>query len=269
VTAGLQPPAATPAFPIDIKAHVFAANEDDALREKARALFLQHAQDLFDHAPRPRLSPSMAGSCVLEAWAQVHSLTDIPHDPYTQLTRFDTGHLMGLWQAALLATILEQRYGLTCVLEQATSYENLPGHCDIAVYENVEADALYVVDMKWTYWTDEIHEAKPYQVLQTAIYALALRAPWCSVFTLAPGVWRGEKSHQHDLEPWHLQENVDLEIERLKAALEDEAPEGDPQEAWRCKTCSYSACKRNKNPRKPKQDGLLDLLTESVKAVAK
>ena len=239
-------------LPIDIADALDRANRDHTIRLKARANLVGLVKALFDHQDRDEPHISDTGRCARELWADLRDLHDIEPDFKTQLTRFDGGHLMGAWEASLLKEFIEAEYpAYTVYCEKELEIDGVVGRTDFIVYHTATAKAVWAVDFKLTWFSKA--EEKDNQRLQVSTYAAAAGAPVASIFLIAPSAYSAK--------PWYLQSDysvademasVERELRRIKAAAFSETmPDGDPQESWRCTTCAFSACDRNRNPRKP------------------
>src|SRR5271156_86570 len=246
-----SPQFSEPVFPLDIEALLTHAESRPPLRAEASALFLELASNLVkDEGPRYELHASDAGACSRALWSRVNGMEQLGDDLKTQLTRFDGGHLFGAWQAALVSVAATDLYpDVWCECEVPIDWHGTIGRADLVISlvkdDSPNRFAQQVVDFKLTWFSKA--EPKKYQVQQVVTYAAAVNAPYATVFTIAPGAYAGK--------PWTHQENVltaeklvDViaEIDWLKLAVESESrPEGNPREAWRCKTCSCAGCERN------------------------
>ena len=215
-----------------------------------------------DHSRKPgTIRASDAGRCVRELWADLHGKLDLPQDASTQLSRFDIGTLYGAWLAAILkATLEKEDANIRVVLEVEVTRQGVTGHADAIVCRCLPAllnpqpedfKPIYTCEFKSTYGKSNKKlpsEDRFYQVAQVTHYALTYKSPMGGVITFAPAAWPAEdRFTAEDCDPAVYELRTDLEYARLAAALLDEMPDGDPDQAWRCQSCRFSACERNKN----------------------
>lgn len=222
----------------------------------ARPLSASHG----DHV----LRPSSFGRCSLEFAAASHGMLDLPDVPRDQMT-LDSGTLHGAWFAALLAGVIPEEYGVA--VERPVVYRETPGNIDVLVLRRSD-NATEVVEIKTTASGSALKPpdaSKPYQCLQAACYAAspAIGPARCfTILTYGANVGSSRDGEPHpkmradayataDWKP-----RVDAEIDRLKAltklpveqVLADAATLADTTDAFRCRSCRFSACPRNQNP---------------------
>ena len=188
--------------------------------------------------------------------------------------RFDGGQFFGAWQAALLKTALEYRYPLTCELEPTALYEGFTGHIDLCAY--VLNDPVINAFGAQVSLNCLVHRRarRERRGRQSGRRALSARSGGC-VCARSQGPWRRStysawratnavrERPARRFRAWTIQSVVDEEYARLRPAAGPVAPECDPgREPWRKKLCRNPDCPHRA---KPKGDGLLPLLHESVK----
>lgn len=199
-----------------------------------------------------KLRISDAGGCVRNVWADIHGAFDLPENP-RGLRKMHDGSRSGVEYACLIVAGIEWFYRpMTARAEvdvryEGAEYEIIPGHCDVVVY--LEPDALEVVEIKrtgsWKFTTPEEHA--PWYVAQACAYAIGLDAE-AFVILVDTYAAKGNDLQQSRYSTADWVESTHLDYARLSAALLDEAPEGDAIEAFRCVSCRYSECSRNRNP---------------------
>jgi len=250
--------------PLDLVSLIKRASLDTHLRNDAIINWRCNAKNIFEHQERTGVRISDAGKCALELWAELHGKNDIPEDPDLQISRFDIGTLYGLWLACLTKAVIEAEHpDWDCDLEPEVALDGVQGHIDVLVRLRSNLTPLWVIEFKSTYWGNALeapHERAFYQVLQAASYAEAKRAPVFSIVTIGPAVhgkydkqvkkWvTPSKMRQDDYQTSEYAHHAKTEIKRLKTALAATPAEADAEEDWRCKSCRYSGCNYNKNPR--------------------
>ena len=250
--------------PLDLIPLIRNACVDKKLREDARIIWRTIAKNLFEEKHRNGIRISDSGRCILELWSELHGKLDIEEDPDLQLTRFDIGTLYGARIACLTAAAIEAAHpDWDCVLEADVAVDGVPGHIDILVrMRDLDLTPLLVIEIKSTYWSgalDDPYIRAPYQVHQAVSYAEGKKAPWAVILTVGPAVHgsyskalkafvKPPKMRQDNYETHVHAPAAHREIARLKAALSPHPPEADAKEKWRCDSCRFSACERNKNP---------------------
>jgi hypothetical protein len=227
-----------------------------ALAEKAQQLWAKQAQHLFKpHAVE--LSASSAGACVLERWAHLHGQLDIPEDWESRVLKMDGGTMYGAWIAALFTAGWESKYKDHGVaVEVIGEHDGIPGHVEIVIFEG--DTALWVVEIKTSYFGGAFNGSRAGHILQAAKEALIVNAPGFSVLNVMPAATKnrstGAKAQYFAQEDFVTADHVlavQVEYDRLKRAEGPIAPTGDATEPFRCAFCQYSACERNKNPLNP------------------
>jgi hypothetical protein len=228
-----------------------------ALAEKAQQLWAKQAQHLFKpHAIE--LSASSAGACVLEVWAKLNGKLDIPEDWEARVLKMDGGTMYGCWIASLFVAGWESKYvDHTVAVEVIGEHDGIPGHVEIVIAEG--DTALWVVEIKTSFWGGKFDGSKSGHILQAAKEALIVSAPGFSILNVLPAATKqrgtGAKAEyfvQDDFVTADHALAVQVEYSRLKRAQGASAPTGDATEPWRCAFCQYSACERNRNPLNPK-----------------
>lgn len=243
----------------DVFAFIKYARSDDTLRERARVRFAAIAPSLFGkHAVE--LSASSAGRCKRELWAYLHGKLDIPENFDTVLMKMDLGTLNAAWCAALFAVAYtDANPGSAVDLEGEVEHDGIPGHIDIAISrDGASPHCDHVVELKATFWPlrpDKVAEWTPplYHRQQACVYSAGKKAPRFSVVTFFPAAQRSGATEptfclQHDYETAEEIASANVELARMREALADERPDADPKEAWRCATCLFSGCDKNRNP---------------------
>lgn len=228
-----------------------------ALAAIAQKKFAEQAQHLFK-PHKIELSASAAGACVLEKWASLHGELDLPEDYAQMAVKMDGGTLYGARLAALFAAGWESKYTEHGVATEVVGeHDGIPGHVEIVIHEGNEA--LWMIEIKTSFWGGVVSEhprtkhSKEFHIIQAAKEALIVGAPGFSVLNVLPAATKrnGEKARhfiQDDFETSAYTLAVQVEYGRLQRALGASAPTGDATEPWRCSSCRYSACERNKNP---------------------
>lgn len=245
--------------------HVY---KSDDLQAKAQARWAAQAANLF-HPHKLELSASAAGACVLEKWASLHELLDLPEVYETQLVKMDGGTMYGCRVATLFAVGYEDLFaGVRVETEVVGEHDGIPAHVEIVIYDDTsgEANGTWMIEVKTSFWggaiiADEknpaLQHSKEFHILQAAKEALIVSAPGFSILNVYPAATKrgGAPKAAHFIQDDFLTAKwvsaVSREYHRLEAALDPIAPAGDAQEAWRCISCRYSACHRNRNPLNP------------------
>jgi hypothetical protein len=228
-----------------------------ALAEKAQQLWAKQAQHLFK-PHKLELSASSAGACVLEVWAKLHGKLDIPEDWEARVLKMDGGTMYGAWIAALFTAGWESKYQDHGVaVEVIGEHDGIPGHVEIVIFEG--DTALWVVEIKTSYFGGAFNGSRAGHILQAAKEALIVKAPGFSVLNVMPAATKnrstGAKAQYFAQEDFVTADHtlaVEVEYRRLERAREAIAPTGDATEAFRCAFCQYSACERNRNVLNPK-----------------
>ena len=258
---------------LNVRALIDEALLSEPLLERAQAIWSQCAVDVLarNHGRQPGvLRASDAGRCVRELWAELNDARDLSEDPQG-LLKMNTGSLIGAWLACLTAAAAES-HGYACVAEVVLGGApgaDVSGHADLSI--GVDKDGVFaplgIVEYKYSAWTGEHGGPKAYQVVQTGKYARLCGAPEFCVVTYYPGTQArfdkslGTKVAQPHIEPsqWYrtddptISAQITSEYARLKNAFSAEMPEGDPGEAFRCRSCRFAACERNINVLNPKK----------------
>lgn len=243
----------------DIWAFIKYALDEPSLKRAARDRLAPLVAGLFHHDDhRTTVRASDAGRCRLELWAYLHDACDIPEDRVGELTRMDIGSLYGAWCAALFATAYEDAHPAARVLcEMEVSFADVPGHVDALI---VNGSPQHLTEIKSTYFAGGKEPMKPvdvrapYQVDQALIYAEAIPVPRFSLFTIAPASWTKDerglpvRHYQDDFVTAEYAGRAMREVQRLREAEGPERPVADPRESWRCESCRYSRCPKNRNP---------------------
>lgn len=228
-----------------------------ALSEIAQQRWATQAQHLFK-PHKNELSASAAGSCVLEKWAALHDMLDLPEQWDTRLVKMGGGTMYGAWIASLFAAGWESKYTEHGVaVEVVGEHDGIPGHVEIVIHEG--DTALWMIEIKTSFWGGVVSEhprtkhSKEFHIIQAAKEALIVSAPGFSILNVLPAATKrgGEKARhfiQDDFATADYTLAVQVEYGRLQRALDPIAPTGDATEPWRCNSCRYSACERNKNP---------------------
>lgn len=255
---------------------------DEKALEMANRNWRKVAGDIYErNQERNGLRVSDAGRCVRELWADYHSRLDIPESA-KGLQRMRDGQRSGAENACLIVAGIERWLPFYAKVEVEILDDGVPGHADVIVYDDTHEPhiALEVVECKRTMWTGGVDadfllkaaqqirdplkrenaiaaareaapaEGKPFQCIQSAKYALGVGAPHFVIVTDAPATMPRNgptmAAYRYATADWAIE--VDAEYMRLDMALADEMPEGDPKEAWRCKSCRFAGCERNENP---------------------
>lgn len=220
----------------------------------APSLFLPHKLEL---------SASAAGACVLEKWASLHGKLDLPETYDSLLVKADGGTMYGARVASLFAAAWEAVHKDNFVLcEVVGEHDGIPAHVEIAIYHRSNNEALWMIEVKTSFWGGvvSINDKKPhlkhskeFHIVQACKEALIVDAPGFSILNVLPAATKrgGEKARHFIQDDFKTADWVDAtrhDYNRLKRALDPVAPAGDAQEAWRCVSCRYSACERNRNP---------------------
>lgn len=224
---------------------------DPDVRRNAAVIFAETAQKALgnEHDREPMtVRTSDAGRCSLELWAELHGQVDVEVDVATQLTRFDIGTIYGSWLAAILKATLERTDEYHVLLEADLARNGVSGHADALIYAHPDLAPVLAVEFKSTYGNKQ-REALTFQTIQVCNYALAADFPLATIVTIAPASFPAtNRLRADDYDPAAWQRRVDAEYARLQRATGDLPAPADPDEAWRCKGCKYSACERNTNP---------------------
>ena len=271
---------------INVATYIRTAAASKEMRSRARLRVAQMvtAGDLLAYQGRSQnIRASDFGSCRLALWADMHDLNDIARDPIDdQLTRLDVGSLMGAWLGALLEQGAVDD-GWDVMLEYVPS---TGGHIDALMrrrcggcneegdgsrynYSNEAGDGsgynygtpcsscdgagwfwAHVVEFKTGYDTAVAKDDNMAHQLQAARYAHATNAAQFTLVYVKVAAPKGKRIAQFTFDAEAYREPVAQEITRLESALGADAPTPDPVEVWRCYTCRYGACDRNKNKAK-------------------
>lgn len=232
--------------PINVWRIVGAARKSPEILAEAAQILERDVPRWFAPRERSGIRASDAGRCLRELWADVHDMLDLPQELEGQLNRLDIGTIMGAWYGALFAAALPVITDYTCTLEETITHDEIPGHADVVVY--LGDSALQVIDFKSNYSARSAGPAKPHQCLQVARYALGKGAGLFSIFTLTPAT-SSPMYRQDDFNTGDWSQAVEMETQRLRAALADDMPAANPPEGWRCRFCRFSLCEKN-----PKHD---------------
>ena len=237
---------------MNVAGYIRTANASNEMRARARVTVAEMITngDLLAYQGRSQsVRASDFGSCRLALWAEMHDLNDITRDPIDDsLSRLDVGALMGAWLGALL-----EQGAVDDGWNVALEYTPVGGgHIDALLYHNPQGIAIdhHVVEFKTGYDTGIPKADSAAHQLQAAKYALATdaaRFTLCYVKVAAP---KGKRIAQFTFDAEPYRELVAQEIKRLESAFDNEAPDPDPLEVWRCYTCRYGACSKNKNKAK-------------------
>ena len=259
---------------MNVAGYIRTANASNEMRARARVTVAEMITkgDLLAYQGRSQsIRASDFGSCRLALWAEMHNLNDITRDPIDDsLTRLDVGALMGAWLGALLKqganddgwdvaleyipaggghidALIRRRCGGCNEDGEGNGETNgmLCMSCDGAAWSQA-----HVVEFKTGYDTGAPKADSAAHQLQAAKYALATdaaRFTLCYVKVAAP---KGKRIAQFTFDAEPYRELVAQEIKRLESAFDNEAPDPDPLEVWRCYTCRYGACSKNKNKAK-------------------
>ena len=253
--------------PVALRAMIERALLTEPTLARAEALWRGVAPEVLsrNHGRAPGvLRASDAGRCSRELWAEIHGKRDLPEDAQG-LLKMNLGSCAGAWLACLLGAAAEEQ-GYVASAEVALGGPPtalVSGHCDLAIYRELNGalDPLLVVEFKFSAWTGAHDGPKPYHLVQACKYARLIGAPYFCVVLYYPSTQArfdktiGTKVSEPHIEPSQLYDANDPKIlsdmnadyERLAKALNDEMPEGDPQEAFRCRSCRFSECERNVN----------------------
>jgi hypothetical protein len=226
-----------------------------AAQQSAESYLRQH-----DHGGHLRIS--YAGECVRKTWARVHDAEDIPESP-RGLRKMRDGSRSGVETACLIVAGIERwhpEYGARCEVD--VTYDNIPGHADVIVY-TAGPKAVEVVECKRTggYWAPTkanpqgpTPETKaPWYITQACAYAAGVEAETFVILVDTPADHNTDlRQFRYYTDEWRFDAAADYA--RLSAALDDEPPEGDAQEGFRCVSCRFSNCPRNQNPLRPEPD---------------
>jgi hypothetical protein len=246
----------------DVEKAILHTLAEPMLKQEAQKRWAAQSVNLF-FPHKNELSASAAGACVLEKWAALHDQLDLPQDYITEAVKMDTGTEIGCRLAGLFAVGFEDQYpGFEVDVEVEGEHEGIPGHVEIVIYDCRKPGtrvAVHMVEIKSSMWGGAVSEhprfkhSKEFHIIQAAKEALIVSAPGFSVFNVLPAATkRGGEKARHFIQDafetadWALA--VQVEYKRLERALQDEAPTGDAQEPWRCVSCRFSTCQRNKNP---------------------
>jgi hypothetical protein len=250
----------------NVEAAILHTLAEPMLKQEAQKRWAAQSVNLF-FPHKNELSVSAAGACVLEKWAALHDQLDLPQDYITEAVKMDTGTSVGCRLAALFAVGFEDQFpGFEVDVEVEGEHDGIPGHVEIVIYDNRKEGsgdrtrrAVHMVEIKTGFWggavTDQprTKHSKEYHILQAAKEALIVGAPGFSVFNVLPAATKRQGAparffiqDSFDTADWALA--VEVEYKRLSRALGATPPTGDAQEPWRCLSCRYSACERNKHP---------------------
>lgn len=239
----------------------FALNRRDVRRE-AWEIFRATVEGgllLHDDGAHPRISD--VGRCSLEFVTGMRDMHDLERPLDVQLLMLDQGTLSGAWNAALLAAALPGRV----TLEPHVNLRGIPGHIDALVA--LDGGTFEVVEFKLSQSGGQLRSPKEagklYQIAQAGMYADAIaeggaRADSFVVITSGPNVGSNKygvpypKMRQDRYFVADFRNEIDGEIERLLTlgALDTPSaplPPADAKEEWRCASCCFSACERNRN----------------------
>lgn len=236
---------------IDVERYLRIALLDRKLRAQAKMHFISLLVegDLLDHQDHGHaIRPSDFGSCGLSLHATVHDLETLPREPIDeQLTRLDSGSLLGAWQACLLKAAAESD-GWDIRLE----YEPKGGgHIDALCcslrlpFERIAVEFKTIYEGGTPIKRPTIKDNENH-LLQSADYA-DRTASTMALCYLKLSAKKGERFGQFDFEPAPFVPYVVAERARLAPALGDEKPAADPQAFYSCYTCRYGACEKNLN----------------------
>jgi hypothetical protein len=250
----------------DVEKAILHTLAEPMLKQEAQKRWAAQSVNLF-FPHKNELSASAAGACVLEKWAALHDMLDLPQDYIAEAVKMDTGTSAGCRLAALFAVGFEDLYpGFEVDVEVEGEHDGIPGHVEIVIYDARKAIRLphdrvpvHMVEIKTGFWggavTDQprTKHSKEYHILQAAKEALIVGAPGFSVFNVLPSATKRQGAPARhfiqdafETSDWALA--VSVEYKRLERALGPSAPTGDATEPWRCTSCRYSACSRNKHP---------------------
>lgn len=253
----------------NVEAAILHTLAEPILKQEAQKRWAAESVNLF--FPRKNeLSASAAGACVLEKWAALHDMLDLPQDYIAEAVKMDTGTSVGCRLAALFAVGFEDQFpGFEVDVEVEGEHDGIPMHIEIVIYDCRKGDRgfavrvpVHMVEIKLSMWGGAVTEhprfkhSKEYHILQACKEALGAGTPTFSVFNVLPAATKRQGAPaRHFIQDafetadWALA--VKVEYGRLERALGASAPTGDAQEPWRCTSCRYSACERNKNPLNP------------------
>jgi hypothetical protein len=255
----------------DVEAAILHTLAEPMLKQEAQKRWAAQSVNLFlPH--KNEISASAAGKCVLEFWAQLHDLLDLPQDYISEAVKMDTGTSVGCRLAALFAVGFEDQFpGFEVDVEVVGEHDGIPGHVEIVVYDcrdmkindNAPRRAIHMIEIKTSFWGGAVTEdrqfkhSKEFHIIQAAKEALIVSAPAFSVFNVLPAATKRQGAPaRHFIQDtfvtadWALA--VEVEYKRLSRALGATPPTGDAQEPWRCLSCRASMCERNKNPLNPR-----------------
>jgi hypothetical protein len=257
---------------ISVIDRIRAAATDEKPRADASEIWRRVSPTLFDpHDERDGLRISDAGQCVRKLFHLINGAKE-SFEPEVQLFNLDDGTLGGAWWACLLAASLEAD-GYTVELEATVEHDGTPGHIDLYFQPQAQLTRAKlglpsesgVVEFKRTNWSgtlDSPEHKKRYQVLQAAKYAAAKGCDDFAVVTIGPAA-RGDKIREDWFKLGDWQHALIGEWMRLSLALGPHEPQGDPDNAWRCRGCFVTTCE--KNPAFV-ADGLLEKMEASYAA---
>lgn len=247
----------------------FALNRRDVRRE-AWEIFRATVEGgllLHDDGAHPRISD--VGRCSLEFVTGMRDMHDLERPLDVQLLMLDQGTLSGAWNAALLAAALPGRVKL----EHQVTLRGVPGHIDALVDCGHPSGAkwytLEPVEFKLSQTGGQLRSPKEagklYQIAQAGMYtdgvneaAQYIAAESFVIVTGGPNVGSNKygvpypKMRQDRYFVADFRNEIDGEIERLRTlgALDSPSaplPPADAKEEWRCASCCFSACERNRN----------------------
>lgn len=269
----------------NVEQAILAALAEPQLSALAQQRFAAQAQKLF-FPHKLELSASAAGACVLEKWASLHEKLDLPEEYMMQVIKMDGGTMYGARLAALFSVGFEDAYpGFEVDVEIEGEHDGIPGHVEIVIYDARARSkggyvlpegaskvtfskasgnsrvAVHMVEIKTSFWGGAVSEharfkhSKEFHIIQAAKEALIVSAPGFSILNVLPAATKrgGEKARhfiQDDFVTADYELAVKVEYGRLRRALDPKAPTGDATEPWRCLSCRFSACERNRNPLK-------------------
>lgn len=243
------------------------AVNDRALRRKAFEIFRQTVNEgilLHDEGMHPRISD--VGRCSLELATDMCGMHDLDRTIDAQLFMLDQGTLSGAWNAALLSAALPHRVALEYSVLVGPPDAYVPGHIDALVfYDEGEAEP---VEFKLTQAGGQLRSPKDasklYQIGQTGLYSdgielRGIHAPTFCIVTSGPNVGKNKdgvpypKMRQDRYVTADFRNEIDGELARLQSFRGVDVPgtplpAPDAKEAWRCESCCFSGCARNRNP---------------------
>lgn len=210
-----------------------------------------------DHGGTLRISD--AGECRRKTWSRVHNAEDIPENP-RGMRKMRDGSRSGVETACLIVAGIERWHadlGARCEVE--VEYNGIPGHADVIVYAT-GPKVVEVVECKRTggYWSSTkanpdgpTPESKaPWYITQACAYAQGVGAETFVILVDTPADRDTDlRQFRYFTDEWAFDTATDFS--RLEAALNDEPPEGDAREEFRCVSCRFSRCGRNANPLRP------------------